>query len=211
MSVLPLLATVQHRKDDKPNQELADKIIKTSRNDWIQELVENLNHKEKNIQSDCIKTLYEMGLRGNAVMIAPYIENFIILLSSKNNRLVWGAMIALDSIASIEPAKIFAKLSEIMMAVDNGSVITIDCGVSILGKLAAQVEFASATLPLLTEQLQKCPAKQFPSYLEKSIGAINPSNQHLFLKIIEQRMQEMERDTQKKRIQKVMNTYLKKI
>lgn len=49
MNVLDLLASSLHRGDDKPNQELADEIIKSNRADWVKELVENLNNKDKNI------------------------------------------------------------------------------------------------------------------------------------------------------------------
>jgi hypothetical protein len=39
MKALDLLATTLNRTDDKPNQALADEIIKASRKDWVQELV----------------------------------------------------------------------------------------------------------------------------------------------------------------------------
>jgi len=206
MSVTDLLASSLNRSDDKPNQELADGIIKSGRTDWVQELVANLSNKDKNIQSDCIKVLYEIGERGAASMIAPYFETFGNLLESKNNRLVWGAMYALDSIASVSPAEIFSILPAISKAIDKGSVITIDGGVSILAKLAAIKEYSDTTFPLLAEQLKRCPAKQLPMYAEKSAKAINSGNKNQFISMIKERYSEMERDTQKKRLDKVLKS-----
>ena len=151
MKAIDLLATSLNRGDDKPNQELAEGIIKANRTDWVKELVENLSNKDKNIQSDCIKVLYEIGERGAGSMIAPYYKTFGLLLESKNNRLVWGAMYALDSIASVNPSGINSILPAICKAIDKGSVITIDGGVSILAKLTAVKEYTETAFPLLLE------------------------------------------------------------
>jgi hypothetical protein len=64
MTVIDLLATNLNKRDDIANQALALEIIKGSHSDWIKELVDNLNNKDKNIQSDCIKVLYEIGQNG---------------------------------------------------------------------------------------------------------------------------------------------------
>jgi hypothetical protein len=206
MKAIDLLATSLNRGDEKPNQELADGIIKSNRADWVQELVENLNNKDKNIQSDCIKVLYEIGERGAASMIAPYFKTFGDLLESKNNRLVWGAMYALDSIASVNPSDISSILPAICKAIDKGSVITIDGGVSILAKLAAVKEYDETAFPLLLEQLKRCPAKQLPMYAEKSVKAINVANKSQFVDLISERYSEMDRDSQKKRLDKVLKS-----
>jgi hypothetical protein len=206
MKAIDLLATSLNRADDKPNQELADGIIRSNRTDWVQELIENLYNKNKNIQSDCIKVLYEIGERGSAPMIAPYFETFGKLLESKNNRLVWGAMYALDSIASVNPSNINSILPAICKAIDKGSVITIDGGVSILAKLAAMKAHTETAFPLLLEQLKSCPAKQLPMYAEKSVKAINVSNKSQFVDLLKERYPEMEKDSQKKRLEKVLKS-----
>ncbi|MCX6325711.1 MAG: hypothetical protein NT144_03515 [Bacteroidia bacterium] len=61
MKAIDFIATSLNKRDEKANQELALEIIKGKRHDWIKELVDNLNNKDKNIQSDCIKVLYEIG------------------------------------------------------------------------------------------------------------------------------------------------------
>lgn len=61
MSIINQLASALGRRDEVPNQELAKKIAETNDEAAVQELVENLQHKNKDIQNDCIKVLYEIG------------------------------------------------------------------------------------------------------------------------------------------------------
>src|SRR6266498_2301131 len=98
MSILSQLATSLDVRSEVPNQVLAKKIIKASDKKAVKELVENLDNKDKNIQGDCIKVLYEIGEQ-EPELIASYDKEFLALLDHKNNRLVWGAMTALDGIA----------------------------------------------------------------------------------------------------------------
>ena len=183
MTAIDFIATSLKKRDEKANQELALEIIKGTRYDWIKELVDNLNHKDKNIQSDCIKVLYEIGENGSPQLIAPYLKDLSNLLTSKNNRLIWGAMIAIDMIASVNPKGVFDLLPSIQKTIDKGSVITIDHGVGILSKLSAHQDFSKKTFPLLIEQLAKCPIKQLPMYAEKSLVAINQTNKKQFCRI----------------------------
>jgi len=210
MKAIDLLATSLNKRDEKANQELALVIIKGSRKDWIKELVDNLNHKDKNIQSDCIKVLYEIGENGAPDLIAPYIREFGNLLTSKNNRLIWGAMIALDMIASVNPKEIFDFLPSIQKTIDKGYVITIDHGVGILAKLSAHPELAKKAFPLLIDQLAKCPIKQLPTYAEKTLVAINQTNKRQFAEFLESRLPEIEKESQKKRIEKILKILTKK-
>jgi hypothetical protein len=210
MKAIDLLATSLNRRDDNPNQDLAIEIIKTKQDDWVKELVDNLKHKDKDIQSDCIKVLYEIGERGSADMIAPYCANFGDVLKSKNNRLVWGAMTALDMITMNNPKGIYDILPLIISAIDNGSVITIDHGVGVLAKLASFKDYNDTAFPLLIEQLKRCPSKQLPMYAEKSMIAINPVNQQQFVALIQSRISEMDKDSQIKRLNKVIKHISKK-
>src|SRR5262245_64688094 len=98
MTVLNKLATAQNRRDEAVNQALAQEIVRGNDGRAVRELVDGLSNKDKNIQSDCIKVLYEVGEKAPN-LIAGYRSLFCDLLDSKNNRLVWGAMTALDQIA----------------------------------------------------------------------------------------------------------------
>jgi len=210
MTAIDLIATSLNRRDDNPNQDLAIEIIKSKRTDWVKELVDNLKHKDKNIQSDCIKVLYEIGERGSADMIAPYCKDFGDILKSKNNRLVWGSMIALDTITLINPKGVYDLLPMIISTIDNGSVISIDHGVGILAQLSSISDYTETTFPLLIEQLKRCPSKQLPMYSEKSVFAINSVNQNQFVDLIQSRISEMDKDSQKQRLNKVIAKFKKK-
>lgn len=74
--------------------DLARDLAQTRDRAGIAEIAANLRHPDSNVQSDCIKVLYETGYLAPE-LIADYVDDFLALLGSKNNRLVWGSMIAL--------------------------------------------------------------------------------------------------------------------
>lgn len=125
MSVIPKLSSSLNQSNELANQELALQIVQSEDLDAVKELIENLGNPDKNIQSDCIKVLYEIGMQ-KPELIQAYEEVFVSLLQSKNNRLVWGAMTALDGISNLYPDKIYQSLPEILDAAHHGSVITKD-------------------------------------------------------------------------------------
>ena len=205
MSVLNKLASSLGRRDNMPNQELAKEIAETNNRNSVSELVEILQHsKDKRIQSDCIKTLYEIGYI-KPELISDYYKYFLELLKSKNNRLVWGAMIALNTISKIKPKEIYKNLVEILNATDNGSVITKDNGIGILINLSSRKEYAGDTFPLLMEQLRKNEPKQLPMYAERTLPVINETNKQEFIDLLSERINELEKESQKKRIKKVLS------
>ena len=176
MSVLDELATALGRRDEGPNQELARKIVQERDRPAVQELVENLAHKNKGIQNDCIKALYEIG-EADPNLIAKYYKEFGKLLESKNNRLVWGAMMALDTIALKEPKAVYGMLSKILRVADtSGSVIAKDHAVGIFAKLGTLRPYKRDCVALLIEQLMSCPNNQFTMYVEMSFPVIDAGN-----------------------------------
>jgi hypothetical protein len=209
MTVLDKLATALNRRDEVPNQELAKDIVLTNDRRAVKDLVENLAHKDKNIQSDCIKVLYEIGEREPA-LIAPYYREFGKLLDSKNNRLVWGAMTALDSITAQEPKGVYGLLPKILDVADSGSVITRDHAVGILVKLGTLQQYADECMPLLVEQLLTCPNNQFPMYAEMSLALVNDKNKTTLQKAMTRRLDGLEKESQKKRVAKVLKQLTKK-
>src|SRR5437763_7491579 len=122
MTVLDKLACAQDRRDEGPNEALAAAIVKAKNRAAVAELFENLANKNKAIQSDCIKVLYEIG-ECEPALIAPYAAEFGELLGSRNNRLVWGAMTALDAIAAVDPVGVHGLLNKILAAAVGESVI----------------------------------------------------------------------------------------
>ncbi|MCD4792933.1 MAG: hypothetical protein K8R54_06860 [Bacteroidales bacterium] len=203
MSILKLLSSSIGRKDKEQNKKLAAEIANQENIEAIKELIANLNSNDKNIQSDCIDTLYEVGYR-KPELIADYHNDFFKLLDSKNNRLVWGGMIALSTITDLKHKEVFEVLDKIMIITDTGSVITIDNGVKILIKLTKHSEYFETTNNLLMKQLLKCPIKQLPMYSERALECITDKNKSEFVHLLENRFPECEKESQKKRLEKIL-------
>jgi hypothetical protein len=203
MTILNKLATAVNRRDEVPNQELAKEIAKANNKKAVAELVENLNNKSKDIQNDCIKVIYEIGVLKPG-LIAGYVTELLALLTNKNNRLQWGGMIALDIITPENPAAMYKALPKIIDAADKGSVITNDHCVGILIKLCAVKKYAADAFVLLNERLIKCPTNQLPMYAENALSVINETNKATFIKTLQSRLTDIEKDTKRIRVEKVI-------
>lgn len=191
MSVLNKIAFFQNRRDEVPNQQLAKDLVQTENKEGIKEIAQNLQHKNKNVQSDCLKVLYEIGYL-KPDLIADYAIDFLALLQSKNNRMVWGAMIALATIADHKPKEIYTKLNDVKTAMEKGTLITVVWGTKALAKVAAADKtYKQKIFPILTEQLKTCIPRDVPMHAESILPAIDAENKQEFLSIIEARKPEM--------------------
>ena len=203
MSVISRLATSLGRRDDVPNQELAGELAASRARDDIRELVANLKHRDRKIRSDCIKVLYEIGYIAPE-LIAEYVEEFLSLLQSKNNRLVWGGMSALATIAGLKADVLYEHREEIKAAIERGSVITVDRGIKALSVVAGhKEEYRAELLPWLLAHLQNCRPKDVPQRAEAIWKAVDGESKEQFIAVIQSRMAEM-RPSQKKRLLKVV-------
>src|SRR5512136_1379848 len=164
MSVLNRIAFFQNRRDEVPNQQLAKELVQTENKKGIKEIAQNLRHKNKNVQSDCLKVLYEIGYL-KPDLIADYAPDFLDLLKSKNNRMVWGAMIALANIADKKPKEIYSKLEDLKTAIEKGTLITVVWGTKTLAKVAAaDITYKQKIFPILAAQLKKCLPRDVPMH-----------------------------------------------
>ena len=205
MSVLNRIAYYQNRRDEVPNQELAQELAKTGNPADIREIAEGLWNNELNIQSDCLKVLYELGYLAPE-LIADYAGDFIKLLKHKNNRMVWGGMIALSTVADLKAAEIFPHLDEIFHIMDGGSVITMDNGIKVLALVASQKdEYRRTIFPILLNHLKTCRPKEVPQHAEKSLPAITAGNASDFIQVLEQRLADMSA-SQAARLKKIIKT-----
>ena len=202
MSIIKKLASSFNRRDEVPNQELAKEIILSKNTKAIKELVENLSNR-KAIQNDCIKVLYEIGMQ-EPKLIASYVNEFIKKLNTKNNRLQWGIMIALNTISKERPEEIYAALPTILSVSDSGSVITKDHAVNILIKLSSVESYMDNAFTLLIEQLLKSPENQLAAYAERAMQVVNEKNKNLFVKTLNTRLADIKMDSKRKRIAKVI-------
>jgi hypothetical protein len=190
MSVLNRLASSVGRRDEIPNQELARDLAARKDRAGIREIAENLWNKDKKIRADCIKVLYEIGSI-EPKLIADYAGDFVKLLRSKNNRLVWGGMTALNEVAKANPDVVFKYLDEIKKAKETGSVITVDNAVSTLAYTAVTEKYNKAIFPYLLKHLSACRPKEVPQHAEKTLPAVNSSNKADFIKVLEKRMEDL--------------------
>lgn len=202
-NILDRLASSLGKRDEMPNEELAKAIAAAGDTASVQSLVDHLGNKSSAIQSDCIKVLYEIGAL-KPQLIAPHLEVFLPLLRHKNNRLQWGAMTALHSIAALNPAGVYGHLSHIMAATDSGSVITRDHGVGILIELLRLPEYAGTAFPLLLEQLQKCPSNQLPMYAEQMLPVLALNQKGEFAEALRARLGDFEKESKRSRVEKVL-------
>ena len=188
MSALRRIAHFQNRHDEVPNQELAHDLARKGDRRGIQEIADNLWNTDKNIRADCIKVLYEVGCIEPG-LVADYAEDFVKLLKSSNNRLIWGGMIALGTVARLRPNVVLSHLGEVKKAMAAGSVITVDNGVQVLAQAASTgAKYRKAMFPLLIAHLKSCRPKDVPQHSEKALAAVNLSNKKEFVAVLRRRM-----------------------
>lgn len=209
MGATAQLASSLGRDDEQPNIALAEAIVSSKDMNSVRELVDLLNAKDKALKSDAVKTLYEVGTR-DPQLIAPFLAQFKNLLTSTDNRLVWGAMCAIDAITLAKPEAVFMIIPQIMAAVERGSVITRDHAVKALAKLSADDRFNRTTMPLLLEQLRTCPLNQLPMYAEEVGAATKPGATKPLMTALEARMAELPTEAKRKRVEKVLRKLAKK-
>ena len=205
MSVLNSIAFYQNRRDELPNQALARELARTRSSADIREIAENLWNQEPNVQSDCLKVLYELGYLAPE-LVADYVQDFLKLLKHPSNRMVWGSMIALSTIASLQATQIFPHLAEILQVMRAGSVITMDNGIKTLALVASQNdEYCRVIFPILLDHLKTCRPKELPQHAEKSLPAVTADNKSDFTRLLEKRLQDLT-PSQAARLKKTLKT-----
>ena len=208
MIIIEKLASSMGRRDEIPNQELAKQIANKNDKIAIKELFENLHNKNKNIQNDCIKVIYEIGVL-KPLLISDYIEDLIKLLDNTNNRLQWGGMTALNTLVLEKPEHIYDNLSKLVDVAEKGTVITKDNLMAILIKLCSIKKYSDYAFSLFNEQLLKSLNNQLPMYAENAIIIINDSNKIKFIETLRSRLQGIEKETKKARVEKIIKKLTK--
>jgi hypothetical protein len=147
--------------------------------------------------------LYEIGYL-SPDLIAPYASSFLKLLTSKQNRMIWGAMIALSTIASLTAAELFEKRELICKTIAQGSVITQDGGIKTLAQVAAADPSYQVELnPFLMNFMRTCRLSDVPRHAEFIEQCINDTNRKEFLDILQERLPHMT-TSQSTRIKKIL-------
>ncbi|MEP2937127.1 MAG: hypothetical protein ABJM06_01950 [Gilvibacter sp.] len=208
MSILYQLSSFKEEKGNAVNVALAKRLAKQIDAAALNELVAGLHHQDKKVAHDCIKVLYEIGYL-NPQAITAHTTDFIALLQSKDNRMVWGAMIAISTLTTLNHQQIYSEVEAVNKVITNGSTITIDNGVRIYAQLNCVAKYRTSIEPLLVDILWNCPFKQLPLYMEVTRKSIDAQNKGLFIAIINNRLPESEKDSQKKRLVKVLESIQK--
>ena len=191
MSTLDKLACALNRRDEVPNQELARELATARDTNGIREVAEGLASKDAAIRADCIKVLYEIGYIAPE-LVAPYALEFVKLLKSRNNRLVWGGMIALSTVAPLSADALHPHLADIQKTFQAGSVITKDAGVlALAGMASANPAYNREIFPFLLEHLRTCRPKDVPQHAEKVLPAVTAENKADFVAVLEKRLDDM--------------------
>jgi len=191
------------RNDEEPNMELAKELAETKNKKGIKEIIDGLNNPKEQIANDCIKVLYEIA-EIEPELISEYAGNFIRLLKSKNNRLIWGSMTALSKIASLNPDEIFKNLDIIVKAYRSGSVITVDNSISVFAELVkADKKYEKKIFPIIIEHLEKCRPKEVGQHAERAFVCIDKHNSQKFKETLLKRRESLT-DAQKKRVDKLL-------
>ncbi len=98
----------------------------------------------------------------------------------------------------------YGALAKIVTVSDAGSVITKDHCVKILIKLCAVKQYAADAFALLVEQILNSPPNQMPTYAEGAMPFVNDNNKAALIKALTSRLGDIESDTKRKRVEKVL-------
>ena len=191
MAVIERIAFYQNIRDEKPNQELARELAEERNLEGIAEIAGYLKDKNPNVRSDCLKVLYEIGYIAPD-LITQYADKFLELLESKQNRLIWGSMIALSTIAGIVPQQVSRDVDKVIHATRYGTVITVVNGVKVLSTIAAiDKNLSEMIIQVLMELLETCIPRDVPTHAENMLPCINEENKQVILDLIKDRGPEL--------------------
>lgn len=204
MSILPQLASALGSRDDKPNQALARQLAASKDVAAIAELAQHLANPNPAIASDCIKTLYEIGYIDPA-LIAPYWQKFLALLKSRHNRMVWGGLIALATIAPLVHADLVPHVPQLIKIAKTGSVIAVDSAIKALGVIAAKQPGVNAEIcAYLLEHLKTCRPKEVAQHAESTLVAVKEEYRAAFSEALQARLADVN-PSAARRVKKVIS------
>ena len=202
MTVLDRLAGALDRRDEQPNVALAQDIVARADLAAVAELAGAVRNGSVRQANDAIKVLYEIGTR-NPELIAAQCPVFLEALHSSNNRQVWGAMTAIDTVAERRADALVAELPAIIAAADKGSVIAKDHCNSILVKLA-RAGYGAKAVPILVERLKTAAPNQFPTYAEEIAPVLTPEARPGFLAVLRKRLGRIGQESKRKRVEALL-------
>lgn len=206
MEYFKRLACNNDRKDAVLNEELAKELADTHNTAGIEEIASYLHDKNKVIQSNCLKVLYEIGYT-KPELIARYVSDFITFLSGKNNRMIWGSMIALATITELKPNEIWNSINVIIETMKKGTLITEVWGIKVLVKLSPlHDDYYNKLTPILLDYIKTCRPIDFATRLDLILPVLKPGELNTALEIIEGKKSEL-KPGQLKKVNAIIKKY----
>ncbi|MCK8058578.1 MULTISPECIES: hypothetical protein [unclassified Fusibacter] len=191
MSYIEQISYLKGIRSEVPNQELAKGLAIANDVAGMDEIASYLFDKNKSIASDCLKVLYEAGYI-NPQLSSNYIDQYLKLLTSKNNRMVWGAMIAIWNVAKIEHEKVYAHIDKILHLTETGTLITHVTGIKILLALCeVKTSYYDKLYPVLIKYLEACRPIDFGKRVEDYMVILNEDNKDAIVKIVSDRLEHL--------------------
>lgn len=203
MSVLQRLASALGRNDEVPNQELAAELAGSGDAAAIAELAAAVARGPKPVRHGAIKVLYEIGEK-RPKLISAHRDRFVSLLSDRDNRMVWGALCALDALAETEPDFIAEHIPAILAAADRSSVIAMDKTMSMLAKLAARAGKGRFAWERMIAALRTSAVNQTPMYAEFALAAAAANDKDELAEVVRYRLENIGLPAKRARLEKVL-------
>jgi hypothetical protein len=204
MNILSQLASSLGRSDEEPNIELAKHIAREGNHQAVAELVAATKTAVRPARHDAIKVLYEIGASAPE-LISPYADDFMTLLKSSDNRMQWGAMTAIATIAQNIPDQIAPHLAQLESSSSSGSVITRDNYIKVLVAIAGSTKHRNEAIDRLRVQLLTCPVNQLPMYAELVVPMLKATaDAKGIADILRSRLESVDKQSKRARIEKVI-------
>ena len=203
MSYINKIAFHQGIRSEVPNQELAKELSDSEDRKGIKEIASFLYDKNSSVASDCIKVLYEIGYL-KPKLIQDYYQNFIDLLSSKNNRMVWGGMIGLATVSELKADEIMPKLDFIVDVTKKGTVITQVWGVyTLIGMAKSNAKNKTKLMPVIYDFLENSRPVDLGKRLESMLALfVTKEEKEIAHNIVQMKMDQLS-EAQSKKVQRI--------
>lgn len=195
----------QSSRSDKPNRRLALKIVESNDVQSVKELIALIKSNQKEIQNDCIKVIYKIGIL-NPHLIKPYFSDLMEALTSKNIKLQDGAMLAIKTISDHQIDNIYKNLIVLEDIATHGLLRTKKTFIRILAKLLDHSSYYPKAYSQLITQLIVCFPKELSKYTKLVIRKIKPADIPLLKKTILSRIDEINKTHKREKLIKILST-----
>lgn len=194
-------------KTQEGNKILAQNIANSDNIEQLNELVKFINSKpHERLQMDAMLTIAYIS-EHNPKLVLDHIDFLLHKLHDPINRVIFGSMIALSNAAHLALDKLFVNLSQILDAMEAGTVVTKDHGFRILVSLYQEEKYSEDTFFIIIEQIIIASANQLGQYTERMIPVLKANHKKKFITTLEDRREGLSNEYHLKRLSK----YLKKL